>query len=135
MFFWYQKIFKKLKIEAFVSILLIFYFFGCKQTRINTKVKQKMYFSVKRLILNVWETFSKVLKGYFYFVVVSSGRKPFLLLSRFNKQDKSKNGLQRSLDSLETKRKRCYHGLIIFSFFSMNYEAWTFTISKKKNDF
>ena len=35
-----------------------------------------------------------------------------------SKRDKSKNGLQRSQDSLETKNKRCYVGLYdIFIFF------------------
>ena len=58
-----------------VHLFNISFFFGCKQIWINTKAKRKMYFSVKRLILNAWETFCKVLKGYFYFVVVSSRRK------------------------------------------------------------
>ena len=31
-----------------------------------------------------------------------------------SKQNKSKNGLQRSQDSLETMQKRCYHGFFFF---------------------
>ena len=40
-----------------------------------------------------------------------------------SKRYKSKNGLQRSQDSLETKRKRCYDGLYDFFLFFMNYQA------------
>ena len=40
-----------------------------------------------------------------------------------SKRDKIKNDLQGSQDSLETKRKRYYHGLYDIFFFSKNYQA------------
>ena len=38
-----------------------------------------------------------------------------------SKRDKIRNNLQGSQDSLETKRKRFYHGLYDIFFFSKNY--------------
>ena len=40
-----------------------------------------------------------------------------------SKRDKIRNDLQGSKDSLETKRKRYYHGLYDIFFFSKNYQA------------
>ena len=40
-----------------------------------------------------------------------------------SKRDKIRNDLQGSQDSLETKRKRYYHGLYDIFFFSKNYQA------------
>ena len=52
-----------------------------------------------------------------------------------SKRDKIRNDLQGSQDSLETKRKRYYHGLYDIFFFFKNYQARIYTTSNKKNDF
>ena len=52
-----------------------------------------------------------------------------------SKRDKIRNDLQGSQDSLETKRKRYYHGLYDIFFLSKNYQAGIYTISNMKNDF
>ena len=68
-----------------VHLFNISFFFGCKQLWINTKAKRKMYFSVKRLILNAWESFARSLKGYFYYVVVLRIRK-LVIKTRWNQK-------------------------------------------------
>ena len=52
-----------------------------------------------------------------------------------SKRDKIRNDLQGSQDSLETNRKRYYHGLYDIFFFSKNNQAEIYTISNNKNDF
>ena len=52
-----------------------------------------------------------------------------------SKRDEIKNDLQGSQDSLETNRKRYYHGLYDIFLFSKNSQVRIYTIQNKKNDF
>ena len=108
MFYCYQKIFQKLQIYAFLSILSTFYTLWVQTDMNQHKSKEKNVFFCKKTHFKCTKYAQQESKSFLLFQVGKN------LVS---KRDKIKNGLQRSQDSLETKRKRCFDGLYDFFLF------------------
>ena len=115
---------KATKLGICVHLCNISFFFGCKDIWINTKATRKMYFSVKRLILNAWKTFSRFLKVIFTFLLFQAGK------NWVSKRNKCKNGLWSSQDSLESLNKRCFVGIFFIFLFIIRHKFSLFLTRK-----